>query len=357
MKPETFYKGLALTFIVCLALGGALIITQKGHPAGKDINLHLRLSNGWRRGEFPTFNAEYYNNGYPYPPAFHISIAILSLVFFTSPDTVAAVLQVLLYPALFLTTFFLVQKKLGVYAAAITVLLLATSPGFWDRAAQVIPQALDLALFPMAAYLFLEKKDRSFMVISVILIYNHFMYAALPLFALLIYSYLYQKESLHVFPKIFILSLPLLLVMGLHLQAVMAESGSVNEVQEWAVTNEPLFAIKYLGYPLFFLILPVLIHLVLKRPNGLQPLLLLWIFSVLPMTLFFPDRFIQYFSQPFAILGATYINELAAGEKSRLAIFLLLLVFALSIQYNLFVTVVANEGVILPLDNLSPYVR
>ena len=356
MKAERFYLGASLIFILLMSLGGGLIITKTGYPSGSDINLHLRLAEGWLKGEAPLFNQAYFNNNYPYPPAFHLTLAFFSFLFFTSPLAVVKVFQVFLYPAIFLSTFYLVYRKAGIYAGAVTVLLLATSPALWDRGSQIIPQAVDLFVFPVAAYLFLQKKNGLFILAASFMFYNHSVYAALPLFSLFLYSLIYEKERLGVFLKILLLSLPLIIVIGAHLEAILAESTSINEEQEGAVLEEPLFAIKYLGYPLFFLLFTVPIHLLFKKADNLNVLLILWILSLSPMGIYFPDRFLQYLAQPASALGAIAIADIVPHEKRRLALFLMLLIFALAVQHNLFTTVVQNGEVLMPLNNLSPFV-
>ncbi|MFQ5800745.1 MAG: hypothetical protein ACE5HH_03370, partial [Candidatus Hydrothermarchaeales archaeon] len=350
MRIERMYLASALLFILLTSFGGVFLIIETGRPSGSDINLHLKLADGWLKGDLPLFNKDYFNHGYPYPPAFHLSLALLSILFFTSPIAIVSVLQVVLYPLIYLSTFYLVYRKTGPYIATMTVLLLATSPAFWDRATQAIPQAIDLAVFPLAAYFFLEKRDTRFEVSAAFMFYNHFMYAALLLLSLFLYSLFYERSRLGVFVKAALLFLPLILIMGAHFEAVMSESRSINEEQEWAVLNEPLFAIKYLGYPLFFLLFLSLIHLAFKQVAAFDRLLLLWMASLMPMAVYFPDRFIEYVAQPLAILGAVTLKDLIPQERPRAGILFMLFIFALAVQYNLFATLIQNGEVFLPLD-------
>ncbi len=357
MDENKSYAAISFLFIILLSLGGALIIKETGFPSGSDIGLHLRLANGWMKGDIPVFNESYFNNNYPYPPAFHITLALLSKLLLTEPITIVSLLQVILYPLTYLSTFYLVYRKTDGFTSAMTVILLGTSPAFWDRSSQVIPQAVDLAIFPLAAYLYLTKRDRLFTAASVYLFYSHSMYAALPLLSLFLYSFIYERERLAVFLKILLISIPLIFVIGANLEGLLSESRSINEEQEDAVLREPLFAIKYLGYPLFFLLISSLIHLRFKKPQNFEKLILLWIIALVPMTIFFPDRFIQYLSQPLSILAAITIADVVNNKRIRLFIYLGLIIFALLLQRNLFTTLVQNGEVLMPLDTLSPFVK
>ncbi len=355
MREEKFYLMVTSAFIALTAFGGAYLISQTGQPSGSDINLHLRLATGWLKGDLPTFDERYFNN-YPYPPAFQLSIASASRLFSTTPIMIAKLLEIILYPLVFLSTSYFAYKKGNAFIATASILLLGTSPAFWDRASQVIPQAVDLALFPLAAYFFLEKKDTPFLALAVFMIYNHSMYGALPILSLFIYSLKYQKRSLGIFLKILILTIPLILITLAHLEGVISESRTINEEQEDAVLREPLFSIKYLGYPLFFLLIITAIHLSFEGVSDIENLLLIWGLSLLPMILYFPDRLIQYATQPFAILGAMTIDDLLKDKKSRYILVLVLFIFALLLQFNLITTLVRNGEVLISLTTLSPFV-
>jgi len=347
---------LVFTLIILSAFENYLVIAASNFPVGSDINLHLRLVQGWLDLDYPIFNEAYFNNGYPYPPAFHLTIAVLSVILFTNALSLSLFLQVVMYPAIILSTFFFLYRKTDIHVSALGVILLASSPAFWDRGMQVIPQALDVLIFPLILYAFMERRENSFVIGSVYLIYNHWFYAFLLVFSVFLYSVFYERDRLKGFLKIAVFCVPLAIVMFYHAPAMLAESGGINEPQELGVLTEPLFAVKYLGYPLFFLIFITAIHLKFKKTSKVERLAIFWIVGILPMAVFFPDRFIEYAAQPLAILGGIAVFDIIKSEKLKfIVLFLAFLFSAVSIFY-FYEALLAVGGVWMPLDTLSPFV-
>ncbi len=78
----------------CFILVGAIIaftlfekvlfVSKFGHPSGDHIQLHLPIIQGWLDFENPLLNEKYFINGYPRPPAMHITIALLAVLPFVS---------------------------------------------------------------------------------------------------------------------------------------------------------------------------------------------------------------------------------------------------------------------------------
>jgi hypothetical protein len=334
----------------------ALFISKFGHPSGDDIKIYLTIAQGWHDFENPLFNEKYFFSGYPRPPAMPVTIALLSFVPLVSMLGVVNFLEIFLFPAILVATFYLVYKYSDVLTASLSTLILATSPAFWDRGAQVIPQAFDVLLFPVAAYLFLSGR-RLYIPICIFLIYNHWLYAVLPVGALFVFSLMYRKERLRDFGVIAIACTPLAAVMILNAGAMLAESSGMNEAQELAALTEPLFAIKYLGYPLFFLIFISALYLRYMKLQDFERLVLLWILTLLPMVVFFPDRFIEYVAQPLAIIGGLVLADLLKNEEVRTGLLIAVFLFALLSQYYLHTALFSPQGVWMPLDTLSPFVR
>jgi hypothetical protein len=189
------------------------------------------------------------------------------------------------------------------------------------------------------------------------LIYNHWFYAVLPVCALFIFSLVNKKDKIRDFGIIAIACVPLAAVMLLNSGAMLAESSGLNEAQELAVLTEPLFAIKYLGYPLFFLIFISAMHLRYMKLQDFERLILLWILTLLPMAVFFPDRFIEYVAQPLAIIGGVVMANLLKDDKARIGVLFAVFLFALLSQYYLYSALFSPRGIWMPLDTLSPFVR
>jgi hypothetical protein len=332
------------------------IFDKFGVATGSDVSLHLRLAEGWRRLDWPIFNQEYFNNGYPYPPAFHLTVAALSTLFFTQPVNIINFLEIVLLPLILVSTFFFVYKKVDSFVATLSILLVSTSPAFLDRGSQVIPQAVDLLLFPIVVYFFLEKRPRPFIAAGCYMVYNHWIYAVFLLFGLSLYSYFGGKGGRSWFYWIGVLSIPLAIVMFIHSPAMIEESSGINEAQEAGVVEEPLFAIKYLGYPLFFLIFITGIHLKFKNITGLEKLLLFWVVGLLPMAPFFPDRFIGYVAQPLGILGALVTGDLIRGAWERRILVFFIFSFSVFTAYFFYSALSLAGEIWMPLDTLSPFV-
>ena len=350
---------------LCFILVGAIVaftlvekvifVSKFDHPSGGDIQIHLAIVRGWLDFENPLFNEKYFYSGYPRPPAMHLTIALMSLVPFVSLSTVINFLEIVLFPLILFATFYVVYRRLGAFTASLSTLLLATSTAFWDRGAQIIPQAFDVLLFPLAAYLFLGGR-RAYIPICIYLVYNHWSYAVLLVGALFIFSSMYRKEKLRDFGIIAAACVPLAAVMILNSGAMLAESSGINEAQELAVLTEPLFTIKYLGYPLFFLIFISAVHLRYMALYDFERLVLLWILTLVPMAVFFPDRFIGYVAQPLAIFGGIVLADLFKGGKVRAVMLFSVFLFALLSQYYLHSALLSGQYIRMPLDTLSPFV-
>lgn len=333
-----------------------LFISKFGHPSGDDIPLHLQIVQGWLDFENPLLNEKYFINGYPRPPAMHITIALLAVLPFVSVLAAVNFFEIILFPATLVATFYLVHKQTDVFTASLSILILSTSAAFWDRGVQVIPQAFDVLLFPVAVWLFLQGR-RIYIPVCIYLIYNHWGYAILLISSLFIFSLMYRKEKIRDFGIIAVVSIPLALIMMLNAGPMLAESSSMNEAQELAVLTEPLFAVKYLGYPLFFLIFISVIHLRYLKLQDFERITLLWILALLPMAIFFPDRFIEYVAQPLAIVGGIVLADLLKDEKARAGLLFAVFLFAFLTQYYLYLALFSPHGIWMPLDTLSPFVE
>lgn len=339
----------ALILVLLIPLAGEyFLITKYESFTEGDAALHLKLTEELLRLKYPGGSL------YPYPPGFHLLLAFLSVILLSSPLQVMKALQLFILLFAVLSTTYFVFRKTDLYIATILALLLLGSPAFWDRSSQVIPQALDLILFPLAYYYFLEGKTRIFIAISTFLVYNHFAYAMLPIGGLLLYS-VFNHRRFKEFAIIGVFSLPLVLYVGLNISSILMESTSIQNLQEEAVLREPLFVIKYLGYPLFFLIFIAGCHQKFRAPSQIEVVSRYWAFSLIPMVIYFPDRFIEYVSQPIAIMGALSIGELIKGDRKRAMVLSALLIFTTVSLLAFYKALLTNGEVLLPLDTLSPF--
>lgn len=348
MHPKIGIYALTLLVIISIA-GETFVITKYQKPMGSDTVLHSQLASKLLNLEYP------YGPLYPYPPAFHFTIAVLSVLFLADPLQIISALQVIMFSSVILSTYYLLYKKSDPFASILCALLLASSPAFWDRASQAIPQAVDLLLFPLIFYFYLERKDKAFIGVSTFAVYNHFAYSALPIAGLFLHSAL-RGGDIKKFVFVALLSLPLASFMAYNYAGIAAESSGMQSSQEMAVLGEPLFAIKYLGYPLFFLLFAVGVRLRFKTATDLEGVLLIWLMSLLPLAMYFPDRLVQYAAQPLAMLGAIALEGYIKGDKARLALLLGLALFSYVSLMAFYRAQILNGDVLIPLDSLSPFV-
>jgi hypothetical protein len=335
---------LLFTFLVFFSLlPGSINVYKDRRPLGSDFEYHLRLSNAWLNGENPLQNEEYFLSGSPYPPAFHLVVAFFSKILFLSPLKFMSLLQIILFPSILISFSFMVYKRTNLYTAVLSACFLSTSIAFHDRAGQVIPQALDVLLFPMAVYFFLEKKNRPFILISVLLIYNHALYAVLLLSSLLLYSVLYEKGRVKEFGAVALLSLPLFMLLFTATSTLAAPLSIVTKTtssQHAFFTSYPLFGVAYLGYFLSLFSFIGILYFVTKEKTDIDRILLFWVVFLLPLYISLPDRFMSYAAQPLSMISGITMHEALKTEKSRalflvagfIAAFLYTLVFISTLQ-------------------------
>lgn len=319
-KDEDVYLFLLLSILAVSLLPGAIWVQNEGTPLGSDYNYHLSLSGAWTGGENPLFCEEYFLHGAPYPPAFHLLFALLSKAFFTSPLPIMNFFQIFLLPAALCSFFYLVYKKTNLYTGVLGTCFLASSIAFHDRAGQVIPQALDALLFPLAVYLFMENRRKLFAVLGAFLIYNHGIYAVFLVSSLLVYSLIYNKEKTQSFWLILILMLPFLYIYSETTSSLLSPLSILSDVtsaQHVYFIMYPLFGIAYLGYFLAIFSLIGIFYFVKKQKTELDRILILWLIALIPIYPFLPDRFMGYAAQPLSAISAIAVYEILKTPKTR----------------------------------------
>jgi hypothetical protein len=316
---------------------GSLQVYRYEHPIGNDPRYHFRLSKGWLSGENPLLNESYFLMNAPYPPAFQLSIAVFSRLFFTTPLHFMNLLQIILLPSALISFFYLAYKKTNYYTAVLSSCFLSSSIAFHDRVGQVIPQAVDAALFPIVLYFYMEKRSKAFVFLSAFLVYNHGVFAILLISSLFIYSFLYSRERLKEFGVIFVLSLPLFLIFIATASDLstpfLSRLFDVTSPQHDYFIKYPFYGLSYLGYYLSIFSLVGLIRLGAKVKSDFDKILILWILVLLPLYFSLPDRFMSYAAQPLALISGMAMHGLLKSENKRH----LLLGFSvlMAILYNL----------------------
>jgi hypothetical protein len=290
-------------------------------------NFHLRLGERYARGENALFDEEVLTaNKIPYPPLFHLFLALLIKVHLITIGGIF--MQIVIYPLVLFIPAFLVYKHKGLLPAAITLLLLASSVAYFDRN-QVTPQAIDLLLFPLAIYFFLEGKKWPTIILLTIIGYTHGAYSFLLILALLIITLLWKEKRSWII-TIFLLCLPILILSVAFLPSALKESLRDNTLQETDI-KDPFYAVAYAGLPLCLFIIPAIVIILRTTKDKLDKISLSWLLCLLPLLVFYPDRFASYAAPPAAILIASAFTKKEVPLSPTALNVLLLLLFVAAI--------------------------
>src|SRR3989344_1400329 len=119
-KAYWLFIALSLLLAVGLVLG---ITLKNGAPHGNDFYYHLQYAEKYARGQMAMFDpALTESNRGPYPPLFHLLLAIPALLGVVVQF--GAFLNILFYPLAIAATAFLVYRTIGLKQAAFTAVLL-----------------------------------------------------------------------------------------------------------------------------------------------------------------------------------------------------------------------------------------
>ena len=122
----------------------ALALTQ-GLSIGVDIDFHLEIASSWAHGEIGMLcPVALEMNGTPYPPLFHLILAIGVLLGFGVQW--ALTLQVVLLPLAVASFMYLTYRLHGSTLSFYSGVLVLGSTAYLDRVVQPQPQALDFIL-------------------------------------------------------------------------------------------------------------------------------------------------------------------------------------------------------------------
>lgn len=336
--PKNIIFGMFAVLVIVASISGIVQIKTMGGPFASDPHFHHKLATGWLNRDFPLLDDNYFLSGSPYPPAFHITIALLSKIFFASPLTIMNLFQILLFPLILVSTFYLVYKNTNPYTALLSICFLLSSIGFMDRNMQVIPQAVDVLLFPVAIYFFMEKRKKEFLITSVFLIYNHGIYSTLLIAALLIFSFKHERNRVKEFVKIGLYSIPLYLIMSPFFLGSFSPAAAINSPQKELFLKNPIYGIFYLGY---FLFITTIVSIYLyrgKERSRFETILFYWLIALLPLFPFFPDRFISFAVQPLAIISAVAFGRFIKSDNLKILFLILafiIAIFHIVVDFNL----------------------
>ena len=282
---------------------------------GSDVILQLKLARMISVGDFVgAWDLAMSVNKIFYPPLFQL--LLVPSIWFQVEYQFIAFLQVFFLPLAVLSLellFYLRERK---FESIFVGTLALTSVAFVDRSLQVIPIALDFILTPLTIYFALENRDKPFIVLSSIVLYNHGIMGVSVLGGLFLYK-LFRREWKPIF-LIFLISLPIILISLPHIPAALQNfGGKINtDQQRQFLANPILFTYEYMGqsfvigFPIILLGYIVIVHKALKKGlDDLDKVSILMLGSMLLTTVFQQDRFLQYSTIPLALLFTNHVGS------------------------------------------------
>ncbi len=226
-REEVFYRPklrfrlekldlLALLFILFIFLN-FLVNADKFAPFGDDCWYHLAVARKIEELDaIPLWDTwEFQPVGRPhlYPPLLHIMIAFFS----KDAEHViegAKVLQIFLYPAALLTSWYFARLLFSSKIAFIALVILSMDATFLLLFIGIMPSSLVNLFFPLLLITFLSKRLKSSVLLMVLCLYSHLSFPFLVLVCLLVLSYKY-RTYFSFYKKFAVLSLVLYLPWGL----------------------------------------------------------------------------------------------------------------------------------------------
>jgi hypothetical protein len=342
IKKDKNLLYISIFIVLCLAYvaGFARGISMHGGPWNSDFQLHYKIVSAWLDGENPLVNQRYFGNNFPYPPAFHLTIAILSKALFISHYDIFKVLQLFLFPLILASTLFLVKRIKNLYVGILAVCLLVSGIAFWDRSAQVIPNGFDALFFPLVVYAYMRGRRMVLIALGTFLVYNHLFYGVILLSALVAHSVKFNRERLRDFGIVGALCLPLFLFYAPYATNFgdFATGGETSLPEYQRAINHPLFNVAYLGYFFSAISFFSIIHFSTKKLSDFEKVLGLWVLALVPLYVLLPHRALPYLAHPFAIMGAITLDDYTKTEKQKNVVLLLLFVLSwvyVMTQYNI----------------------
>jgi hypothetical protein len=338
---EVAEHALKILVVVALALTVATAITYRS-AVGVDVVFHVAIARIWASGQDGMVSSLVLStNGIPYPPLFHW--LLVPSVWLHAEGAFTLALQVVLYPLIVAIIMFVVKKLRNTEEALLTGLLLLGSLAFYDRAAQVIPQAIDMLLFPLLVYCHLKDKRWSFVTVASLMIWNHGPVALIFIGGILLRQ---LPKKWKIVLAITLITLPIWAITLPYLPGLARVSTGFQTDQERGFWTSPTFTLIYLGPMLTFSLLFLFENVKNYRKLDELDKSMLWTAaSLLIMVAPWADRFLQYLTIPLALNAARHMNN------SRLKFLFYTLVITQAIFFCLYEFLLITEGtyVAIPL--------
>lgn len=287
----------------------------------KDMFPLAQQSAYWMSGVNPLSNPLYYSTEHAYPPLFPITFGILSRISSIPPIKIMLIFSPFSSPLIFLSFYYFISKIIGKEDAFVLSVIFFNAALMYASGGVLLPRVVDWIMFPPLLYFYLRNKKMAFIVFSLILIYQHGLLPLPFIFALLIYSVLYDPEKLRDFALIFLFSTPLIYFIA----------GSASTYVKFYSTRQVFLGLLRLRWIqqhiiLFFGFTAMLYFLINESEHqDLVKISFLWIFSSIPILYFRIFRFFNYITIPLTILGGLMLLELDSIKIRNYLIFISIL--------------------------------
>ncbi|MBU7044965.1 MAG: hypothetical protein HXS54_00895 [Theionarchaea archaeon] len=312
---------LALLFMLFIFLS-FLINVDKFAPFGDDCWYHLAVArNIIEKGGIPLWDTwEFQPVGRPhlYPPLLHILIAFFS----EDAEHViegAKVLQIFLYPAALLTSWYFTRLLFSSKIAFIALIILSMDLTFLLIFIGIMPSSLINLIFPLLLISFLSKRLKTSVFLMTLCLYSHLSLPFLVLICLLVLSYKY-RTYLNFYKKFIILSLILYLPWAIRVLVFR------DFLRSFAtLVGNPILGLL-IGMISLQIINPIFLYCGikgLKKSSGINRDLIKYILiGFLPALIFYGGRYWFHTAPFWAIFIALFLEKKIYSRK-RVAFLLL----------------------------------
>ncbi|MGC1122173.1 MAG: hypothetical protein WBA22_13875 [Candidatus Methanofastidiosia archaeon] len=313
---------LALLIILFIFLS-FLVNADKFQPLGDDGWYHMAVARKIiELKEIPLWDTwEYQPVGRPhlYPPLLHILIAFFS----KDADHVvegAKVLQIILYPAALLTSWYFARLLFSSKIAFIALIILSMDATFLLIFIGIMPSSLVNLFFPLLLLAFLSKRLGWSVFFMVLCLYSHLSFPFLVLVCLLVLSYKY-RTYFSFYRKFVVLSLIFYLPWALRVLLFR------DFLRSFAtVVGNPVLGLV-IGMLLLQIFNPVFLYFGMKglrQSSGINRDLVKYVLiGFLPALIFYGGRYWFHTAPFWAIFIALYLQKWITTPK-RVAFLLLL---------------------------------
>lgn len=312
---------LALLFILFIFLS-FLVNVDKFAPLGDDCWYHMAVARKIKEtGTIPLWDTwEFQPVGRPhlYPPLLHIMIA------FFSQDTEhiiegAKVLQIFLYPAALLTSWYFARLLFSSKVAFIALIILSMDATFLLIFVGIMPSSLINLFFPLLLVSFLSKRLKTSVILMTLCLYSHLSFPFLVLVCLLVLSYKY-RTYLSFYKKFVIFSLILYLPWALRVLIFR------DFLRSFAtIVGNPILGVL-IGMLSLQIFNPIFLYFGikgLKKSSGINRDLVKYVLiGFLPALIFYGGRYWFHTAPFWAIFIALFLEEKIFSRK-RITLLLL----------------------------------